>query len=167
MHRSTRRLIGASHPEVKKQEETKPQHVTALVRRRTLITFYVCLLPLINYGHFLCFFMSMQHRRNKKCIKIFYQPGRDLPLIPKRLLYKRGLWQNHGLFHWAHASLHISAASWLAGNISGEDVKNRSPTPPHFPLQPPPPTPNPQALLTSRDCWHVHSESRMWQSPLR
>lgn len=91
---------------------------------------------------FCVFFMSMQHRRNKKCIKILYQPGRDLPLIPKRLLYKRGLWQNHGLFHWAHASLHISAASWLAGNISGEDVKNRPPPP-----QPPPPKPFWQAEI--------------------
>lgn len=76
-------------------------------------------------------------------------PVRDLPIRPEQLLWN-GLWMVQGPFLQRSASPHIST-SCLDGNISGEDVRN-----PFLP----------KALMTRRDCWHVHFDSWMWQSPL-
>lgn len=48
-------------------------------------------------------------------------------------------------------STHFRPHARLVGNISGEDVRNQS---------------LPKALVTSRDCWRIHFDSWMWQSPL-
>lgn len=65
--------------------------------------------------------------------------------------FKKGLWMIQGLCLQRSTSPHISTSS-LVGNISGEDVRN-----PFLP----------KALMTSRDCWRVHFDSWMWQSPLQ
>lgn len=90
---------------------------------------------------------QLQARSSAACIDVTQQIcQQDL----NTLLWKH-LWQKPRQLPSGNASPHIST-SWLVGNISGEEVKK--------PI-------SPQALMTSRDCWHIHFDSWMWQSPLQ